>query len=139
MIPAADNLDARLRAHYTRESLDQDALARLRSLALAGGNEADHAEPPSPGRRRLRTAALVAAATLLLAALGLFVFQQVQHSGWRQLVGSNVVGADENSRRALSSSPQTGPMVVDWAPVCDPRRKRCPFGSKRTRTSSGRA
>ena len=61
MTPEADNLDARLRAHYRRESLDPDMLVRLRSLA----GVQQHAR-----RRRLPTAAIVAAAALLLATLG---------------------------------------------------------------------
>ncbi len=84
MIPARDNLDARLRAHYRREHLAPDALARLRSLA------------PSPGRRRLPRAAIAAATVLLLATLatvgGVLLFQQFQPDPWRQLARS---AADE--------------------------------------------
>ena len=94
MIPAADNLDARLRAHYRRESLAPDALLRLRSLA---GPSSDHRR----GGRRLRMTALAAAA-LLVATLGVLLFNQFQADRWRPLAKSAAAEIAMNHNKNLA-------------------------------------
>jgi hypothetical protein len=91
--PEADNLDARLRAHYRRESLDPDMLVRLRSSAGVR---------PHARRRRLPTAAIVAAAALLLATLGVVLFHQFSASGWRQLAQSAAAEIARNHNKNLA-------------------------------------
>lgn len=97
MTPEADNLDARLRAHYRRESLDPDMLERLRSLAGVQQHS----------RRRLPTAAIVAAA-LLLVTLGLLLFHQFSGSDWRQLAHSAAeeIAHNHNKNQAVEFEAQ---------------------------------
>ena len=93
MIPAQDNLDTRLRAHYRRECLAPDALARLRSLAT------------SPGRRRLPRMAMAAAAVLLVATLttlGVLLFQHFQADRWHELASSAAAEIAMNHNKNLA-------------------------------------
>ena len=77
MSSGAENLDARIRAHYARESLGDEALGRLRTVA----GEADGAET----RRRLPG---VAAAALVLAMLGVgfaaYGWVGIWQAGWER-------------------------------------------------------
>ncbi len=91
MIPAQDNLDTRLRAHYRRECLAPDALARLRPLAT------------SPGRRRLpRMAAAAVLLVATLATLCVLLFQHFQADRWHELARSAATEIALNHNKNLA-------------------------------------
>ena len=83
MSSAAEKLDARIRAHYTRESLGDDSLSRLRNSgageSLAGESDGAETRRRGPG---------VAAAALVLAMLGVglaaYGWVGIWKAGWEQ-------------------------------------------------------